>query len=99
MALNEQQPQTPNVDRLPENVKAQAIDAARPSVRLMQNVSETVQQAQQSAPTGRGDSPEALFRNQGDQGKEQFAMSPTDHSSSRTATQQRAMGRSRGMER
>ena len=99
MAQAQQQSQTPNVDKLPDNVRAQAVDAARPSVKLMERAAERAQQAHQSGPSGRGDSPEALIRNQGDQAKEQSAMSPTDHSSSRTATQQRAMGRSRGMER
>ncbi len=99
MAQAQQQSQTPNVDKLPDNVKAQAVDAARPSVQLMERAAERAQQANQSAPSGRGDSPEALIRNQGDQGKEQSAMSPTDSGKSQAATQQRTMSRSRGMER
>lgn len=99
MAQAQQQSQTPNVDKLPDNVKAEALEAAGPAMQLLDRVAERAQQAHQSAPSGRGDSPEALIRNQGDQGKEQSAMSPTDHSNSRTTTQQRAMGRSRGMER
>jgi hypothetical protein len=102
MASNErtisQQSQTPNVDKLPDNVKAQAVDAARPSVKLMERTAAATEKAQ-SFPSGRGDSPEALIRNQGDQGKEQSAMSPTDSNKSQSATQQRAMSRSRGMER
>ncbi len=97
MAQAEQQSQTPNVDKLPDNVKAQAVNAARPSVQLMERAAERAQQA--SAPSGRGDSPEAQIRNQGDQGKEQSAMSPTDGAKSQSATQQRTVNRSRGMER
>jgi hypothetical protein len=102
MPSNEQaaakQSQTPNVDKLPDNVKAQAVDAARPSVQLMERTAAATEKAQ-PLPSGRGDTPEALIRNQGDQGKEQSAMSPTDSSKSQSATQQRTMNRSRGMER
>jgi hypothetical protein len=94
-----QQSQTPNVDKLPDSVKSQAVEAARPCAQLMDRATTHRHQSHETPPSGRGDSPEALIRNQGNQGKEQSAMSPTDHSSSRTATQQRAMGRSRGMER
>jgi hypothetical protein len=94
-----QQSQTPNVDKLPDSVKAQAVDAARPSVQLMERAAERAQQTNQSGPSARGDSPEALIRNQGDQGKEQSAMSPTDHNRSQAPSQQRGMSRGRGLER
>jgi hypothetical protein len=32
---HQQQSQTPNVDKLPENVKAQAVEAARPAAEVM----------------------------------------------------------------
>lgn len=102
MAIEEsrisQQSQTPNVDKLPDNVKAQAVDAARPSVKLMERTAAASEKAP-SVPSGRGDSPEALIRNQGDQGKEQSAMSPTDHSKSQVATQTRSQSRGRSIER
>lgn len=103
MASNEQavrpQSQTPNVDKLPDSVKSQAVDAARPSAQLMERATAHRHESQEAPPSGRGDTREALIRNQGDQGKEQSAMSPTDSSKSQSATQQRTMNRSRGMER
>jgi hypothetical protein len=33
---HQQQSQTPSVDKLPENVKAQAVEAARPAAELME---------------------------------------------------------------
>jgi hypothetical protein len=102
MAPNEQavrqQSQTPNVDKLPENIKAQAVEAARPSAQLMERATAHRQESH-DAPSNRGDSREALIRNQGDQGQEQSAMSPTDHGKSQAATKERSQGRSRGMER
>ena len=102
MAANDQpvtkQSQTPNVDKLPENVKTQAVDAARPAARLMDAATAHRTEAPDTQ-SGRGDSREALIRNQGGQGKEQSAMSPTDHNKSNAPTQQKSMGRGRGMER
>jgi hypothetical protein len=97
MAQAQQQSQTPNVDKLPENVKAQAVEAARPSAQLMERATAHRHESQEAPPSSRGDTREALIRNQGAQGKEQSAMSPTDHSKSQTATQERSRGR--GMER
>jgi hypothetical protein len=93
-----QQSQTPNVDKLPANVKAEAVEAGRPSAQLMEKATahQTQRPGDHAAP---GDGKEALIRNQGDQGKEQSAMSPTDHGKSQAATQERSQGRSRGMER
>jgi hypothetical protein len=95
---SQQQSQTPNVDKLPEAVKAQAVDAARPAAQLMEKATAHQTQApgDHAAPS---DGKEALIRNQGGQGKEQPAMSPTDHSKSHTPSQQRTMERGRGMER
>ena len=94
----QQQSQTPNVDKLPESVKAQAVEAARPSAQLMERATAHRHESQ-GAPSVRGDTREALIRNQGDQGKEQSAMSPTDSSKSQAATQQKMLSRSRGIER
>jgi hypothetical protein len=96
-AVSQQSP-IPNVDKLPESVKAQAVDAARPSAQLMERATAHRQESH-DAPSSPGDSREALIRNQGDQGKEQSAMSPTDHSKSQVASQSRPQNRGRGMER
>lgn len=95
---SQQQSQTPNVDKLPDNVKAQAVDAARPSAQLMDRATQHRPEAKGDH-ANPGDGKEALIRNQGDQGKEQSAMSPTDHGKSQTATQERSQNRGRGMER
>jgi hypothetical protein len=92
------QSSTPNVDKLPANVKAQAVEAAHPAARLMERAAQTSERTQDVNST-RGDGREALIRNQGEQGKEQSAMSPTDHGRSQSAIQSRSMERSRGMER
>jgi hypothetical protein len=92
---NQQQSQTPNVDKLPDNVKAQAVDAARPAAQLMDRATGNRPETP-DIQSGHGDSREALIRNQGGQGKEQSAMSPTDHGK-QAATQERSRGR--GIER
>jgi hypothetical protein len=94
----QQQSTTPNVDKLPDNVKVQAVDAARPAAQLMDRATGHRQETP-DIQSGHGDTREALIRNQGEQGKEQSAMSPTDHGKSQAATQARSQGRSRGMER
>ena len=94
---SQQQSQTPNIDKLPDNVKAQAVDAARPAAQLMDRATGH-QQESPNLQASHGDGREALIRNQGRQGKEQSAMSPTDHGK-QAATQERSQGRSRGMER
>jgi len=95
---SQQQSQTPNVDKLPDNVKSQAVDAARPAAQLMDRATGHRPETP-DIQSGHGDTREALIRNQGEQGKEQSAMSPTDHGKSQAATQARSQGRSRGMER
>ena len=94
----EQKPETPNVENLPANVKAQAVEAAHPAAKLMERATQHRAEAP-SDHAGHSDGKEALIRNQGDQGKEQSAMSPTDHGKSQAATQERTQGRGRGMER
>jgi hypothetical protein len=99
MAQAQQVSQTPNVDKLPDNVKVQAVDAARPSAQLMERATAHRHESVEAPPSARGDTREALIRNQGAQGKEQSAMSPTDHGKSQTATQERSQSRGRSMER
>jgi hypothetical protein len=93
----QQAPQAVKVEDLPANVKAQAVEAAHPAAKLMDRAGQPPENP--SAPSSRSDGREALIRNQGDQGKEQSAMSPTDHGRSQTATQERSQNRGRGMER
>ena len=86
--------ETPNVDKLPDNVKAQAVEAAHPAAQLMDKATQHRIDApvQQS---GQTDGKEALMHNQSAAGKSQEAMSPTDNHKGHTATQ----ARGRGMER
>ena len=95
---SQQQSQTPNIDKLPANVKEQAVDAARPAAQLMDRATGHAPETP-AVQTGQADGREALIRNQGDQGKEQAAMSPTDHGKSQAATQERSQSRGRGIER
>ncbi len=96
--LAREQSSTPNVDKLPDSVKAQAVDAARPAAQLMEKATSHRQENPNSQP-GHGDATrEALIRNQGGQGKEQAAMSPSDHGK-QAATQQRSQSRGRSIER
>jgi hypothetical protein len=90
-------PETPKVENLSAEVKAQAVEAAHPAAKLMDRATQAPEI--RDASSGRGDGREALIRNQGDQGKEQSAMSPTDHGKSQPATQARTQTRERGMER
>jgi hypothetical protein len=91
-------PESPKVENLPAEVKAQAVEAAYPAAKLMDRATQHRAEAP-SDHTSHTDGKEALIRNQGDQGKEQSAMSPTDHGKSQTATFERTQGRGRGMER
>jgi hypothetical protein len=93
----QQKPETPKVENLSAEVKAQAVEAAHPAAKLMDRAAQAPEI--RDASSGRSDGREALIRNQGEQGKEQSAMSPTDHGKSQTATQERTQNRGRGMER
>jgi hypothetical protein len=84
------------VEQLPESVKKEAVDAARPAANAIDKATENREQGH-AAPSERADGKEALIRNQGDQGKTQEALSPTDHGKSHKAIQERSRGR--GMER
>jgi hypothetical protein len=87
----EQATQKP-VERMPEPAKQEAVDAARPAAKLMEQAT-SHESKTQDAPGGHADGKEALMHNQSGQEKSQEAMSPTD--SHRGHRQER----SRGMER
>ena len=90
--------QSSAVRNLPPEVKAQAVEAARPSAKLMDRAtSNRVEMADTSS--NRDGDRGAMMHNQGTQGKAQEALSPTDNAKSQTQTQHRAQGRGRGMER
>ena len=88
------------VQNLPDNVKAQAVEAARPAADIMRGkAAEAARPESQAAPPTQADGKEALIRNQGDQGKTQAALSPTDHGKSHVPSQAHHHDRGRGMER
>jgi hypothetical protein len=93
-----QQSQTPSVDKLPSHVKAEAVEAARPAAVLMDKATQHQAEVRHDI-SNRTDGKEALIRNQGDQGKTQHELSPTDHSKSQTQMQGRMQDRGRGVER
>jgi hypothetical protein len=86
------------VQNLSPEVKAQAIEAGRPSAALMDRATSHRVEAGDSATT-HGGNREAMMHTQGAPGKSQEALSPTDSGKSQTQTQQRSQERSRGMER
>jgi hypothetical protein len=103
VAQNPQPPsQTPNVDRLPAEVKAQAVEHGRSVHQLLESATKHRPEFQRSnsAPNAPGDGgKEALMHNQSDKSKTQESLSPTDSSKGNTQSQQRVQQRGRGMER
>jgi hypothetical protein len=95
---NQNQSQTPNVDKLPPEVKQQALEAARPSSELMDRAT-AQRQGSGNAGADHSGNREAMMHTQGAPGKSQEALSPTDSHSGQTQTQQRSQSRGRGMER
>jgi hypothetical protein len=93
----EQSPEASRVEKLSPEVKAQAVEAARPAAQIMDRAGHA--NDNRMTHSGGGESREALIRDQGGQAKEQSAMSPTDHSHSQSASQQRSISRGRGIER
>jgi hypothetical protein len=88
---NQNQSQTPNVDKLPPEVKQQALE-------LMDRA--TVQrQGSGNAGADHSGNREAMMHTQGTPGKSQEALSPTDSHKGQTQSQQRTLNRGRGMER
>jgi len=98
MAL--QQSQTPNVDKLPPEIKQQAVEAGSSARTLMDRATVHQQHASAGASaTSHGGSREALMHTQGAPGQSQEALSPTDSHKGQTPSQQRSQNRGRGMER
>ncbi len=84
---------TPSVDKLPDNVKTQAVEAAKPIGQAMSN--NQPRPESNNAPAGQTGGKEALMHNQSGAGKTQEALSPTDSHKGHTQSQ----GKSRGWER
>jgi len=84
-----------SVQNLSPEVKAQAVEAARPAAALMDRATAHRSENQSHDTSSDRGGKEALMHVQGAPGKAQDAMSPTDHHKSQTHSQQR----SRGMER
>jgi len=49
--IKEHQQQTPNVDKLPDSVKAQAVEAARPAAEVMERATQPSSAPAQPQPT------------------------------------------------
>jgi hypothetical protein len=82
----------------PAEVKAQSVQAVHPAAKLMTRGTQTAEPVQ-GANSTRRDGRGAVICNQGGQGQEQSAMSPADNNKSHTPTEEKSMGRDRGMER
>lgn len=111
---NQQQPvaektqspsQTPNVDKLPAEVKSQAKEAGRPIHQLMESATKHRPEFQHTA-NGSHNAPDdgkgALMHTQSaDKSKSQESLSPTDSGKGNTQaqSQQRTPQRGRGIER
>jgi hypothetical protein len=101
----EQSQQTPNVDRLSPEVKAQAVQAGSSARALMDRATvhhQTVHHQNASAgesATSHGGNREAMMHTQGAPDKTQEALIPTDSHKGQTQSQQRSQQRGRGMER
>ena len=91
-----------SVESLPENVKAQAVEAARPAVYrpgdTAQNLMDKATQHRPETSGGAG-SREAQMHLGGHPERAQEALSPTDAGKSQTALQGKTQGRGRGIER
>ena len=86
------------VSSLSPEVKAQAVEAARPAASLMDRA--TAHQQDASDPgSNRTGGKEALMHTQGTPGKAQEALSPTDAHKGQTRSQQRSMERGRSPDR
>src|ERR1700691_2222533 len=97
MEYNESQ-QSAAIQKLPPEVKQQAVEAARPSSQLMDRA--TVQrQGSGNAGADHSGNREAMMHTQGAPGQSQEALSPTDSHKGQTQLQQRSQSRGRGMER
>ena len=87
-----------SVRNLSPEVKAQAVEAARPAASLMDRA--TAHQQDSSDPgSNRTSGKEALMHTQGTPGKAQEALSPTDAHKGQTQSQQRSQQRGRSVDR
>ena len=86
------------VKKLSPETKAQAVEAARPAVALIDRATSHRPEFAHGT-TSQSDGREAMMHTQGAPGKTQSAMSPTDSHKGQTHTQQRQQSRSRSIER
>ncbi len=99
--MENQQSQTPNVDKLSPEIKQQAMEAgraARPSEQLMDRATSHQTQSADYV-SSQSDTRGALMHTQGTPGQTQAAMSPTDSHKGQTQSQAKVQQRSRGIER
>ena len=98
--MHQQQSQTPNVDKLPPEIKQQAIETGSSARALMDRATSYHQTASAGeSATSHGGSREAMMHTQGAPGQAQESLSPTDARKGQTQSQQRTQNRGRGMER
>lgn len=94
--MAQEQPQ--GIQKLSPEVKAGAIEAARPAAALMERATAHHQQTAAAHSDDRGGK-EALMHTQGHPGKAQEPLSPTDNYKGHTQAQHRHQDRGRGTER
>lgn len=87
--------QSQAVQKLSPQIKAQAVEAARPAAALMERATAHRSENRPHDTSSDRGGKEALMHTQGAPGKTQAAMSPTDAHKSQTHSQ----SRSRGIER
>ena len=93
--------ETQGIQNLSQEVKSQAVEAARPAAQLMERATAHRPENQTASHAGASDrgGKDALMHTQGTPGKAQEALSPTDNQKGQTQSQQRSQNRGRGMER
>lgn len=98
--MDYQQSQTPNVDKLPPEIKQQAVEAGASARTLMERATAHHQRASTGdSATSQSGNREAMMHTQGAPDKSQELLSPTDSHKGQTQTHQRSQERGRGMER
>ena len=98
--MEQQQSQTPNVDKLPPEIRQQAMQAGSSARSLMDRATSHHQHAAAGdSATTQGGTHEAMMHTQGAPGKSQEALSPTDGHKGQTHTAQRSQERGRSIER
>jgi hypothetical protein len=100
MVMELQQSQTPNVDKLPLEIKQQAVEAGAAARSCMDRATSHQQHASAGdSATSHGGNREAMMHVAGAPGKSQEALSPTDSHKGQSHTQHRHIDRGRGIER